>query len=60
MSLRDEVTRIMNEIESDTLPCTEAAREIRIALSHPDPGDGCSIVDICNNEPVLDYDHEPF
>ena len=60
MNLREAMQDIVDRVENDSLPCTEAAREIRIALSHPDPGDGCSIVDICNNEPVLDYDHEPF
>ena len=60
MNLREAMQDIVDRVENDSLPCTEAAREIRIAFSHPDPGDGCTIVDICNNEPVLDYDHEPF
>ena len=60
MNLRQEVTRIMNDIESDKLPCTEAAREIGKALSDPDIGDGCSIIEVCHNDPVLDYDSEPF
>ena len=60
MNLREAMQDIVDRVENDSLPCTEAAREIRIALSHPDPGDGCTIVDICNYEPVLDYDHEPF
>ena len=58
MNLREAMTTIMNDIESDELPCTEASREIGKALNNPDLGDGCSIVEVCHNEPVLDYDQK--
>ena len=60
MNLREAMQDIVDRVENDSLPCTEASREIARALDNPALGDGCSIVEVCENEPVLDYDSEPF
>ena len=58
MNLRDEVTRIRNEIEADILPCTEAAREIGLLLNDTTIHD-CEMVEVCMTEPVIGL-NEPF
>ena len=58
MNLRQEMTRVMQEIESKSLPASENARYIRKVLNNPeindcphDTGSGCSIIDVCDNSP---------
>ena len=59
MNLREAMQDLADKLEND-FPCTEAAREISQVLNNPEIGDGCSIIEFCENDPVLDYDSEPF
>ena len=55
MNLREELNRICDEGEE--MPVSEMTREIRGLLAdYP----ALSAIEICENEPVLDYDSEPF
>ena len=56
MTLRTEVTRIISEIESDKLPCTEASRELSKALnSTVDEPDFAGQIEECEYNEVLNF-----
>ena len=59
MNLREALTAAAEKIEDDQLPASEISREIRSILNDETLSDGCSPIEICENEPVIGLD-EPF
>ena len=57
MNLREALTAAKDSFEE--LPASEIIREIDSLLADETLSDGCSIVDVCANEPVIGLD-EPF
>ena len=59
MNLREAMQAAAEKIESEELPASEISREIRSILNDKTLSDGCSPIEICENEPVIGLD-EPF
>ena len=59
MNLREAMQAAVDKIESEELPASEISREIRSILNDETLSDGCSIIEVCANEPVIGLD-EPF
>ena len=47
-------------IYDSSLPASEASRLVDSLDSCPHFIEGCCAIEVCENEPVLDYDAEPF
>ena len=54
------VQELKQAIYDNSLPASEASRLVDELITCPHFIEGCCAIEICENEPVLDYDSEPF
>ena len=63
MNLREAMITAAKQIDEDELPASESSRLLNEILHNETvtdcPGDGCGIVEVCENEPVIGL-NEPF
>ena len=57
-----DLAALATEVEQGEMPASEIARMIRKATPNCEHMTeyGCELLGICENDPVLEYDKEPF